>query len=100
MWKLGEEIPARASSGAEMRNGGLSGAKGQAHLVFWVLHLHEHAKPRGGRLVLLPLLVIQLCPVVSWREARGAHVRGARGGSRSATARAPRGRLLRAQERC
>lgn len=37
---------------------------GQNGLVFWVLHLHKHAKPRGGRLVLFPLLVTQLRLVV------------------------------------
>ena len=42
---------------------------GQDNFILWVFNLHEHAKPRGGRLVLLSLLVIQLRPVVSWREA-------------------------------
>lgn len=65
MWKLGGEVPAPAWSSAEVQRGGLSGAKGPANLVFWVLHLHEHAKSGGGWLVLLSLLVIQLRPVVS-----------------------------------
>lgn len=65
MWKLGAEVPEPAESGAEVHNKGLGGAKGPAHLVLWVLHLHEHAKPGGSRLVLFPLFVIQLRPVVS-----------------------------------
>lgn len=67
MWKLGGEVPAFDWSGAEVQSRELSGVKGSTHLVFWVFHLHEHAKPGGGRLILLPLLVIQLRPVVSWR---------------------------------
>lgn len=100
MWKLGEEVPAFDWSGAEVQSGGLSEAKGSTNLVFWVLHLHEHAKPRGGRLILLPLLVIQLRPVVSWREARRAEVRGARGGSGFAAAKIGRGQLLPALQHC
>lgn len=69
MRKLGEEVPAPAWSGAQVQSGGLSGAKEPTHLVLWVLNLHEHAKPGGGRLVFLSLLVIQLRPVVSWKQA-------------------------------
>ena len=41
---------------------------GQDNFILWVFNLHEHAKPRGGRLVLLSLLVIQLRPVVSYNH--------------------------------
>lgn len=96
LWRIGGEVPAPAWSGARVQRGGLGGAQGPAHLVLWVLHLHEHAKPGGGRLVLLPLLVIQLRPVVS--EARRTQVRGARGGVESASATTRRDRLLPALE--
>lgn len=98
LWRIGGEVPAPAWSGAGVQSGGLGGAQGPAHLVLWVLHLHEHAKPGGGRLVLLPLLVIQLRPVVSWREVGRPQVRGARGGVGSAPDRTRRDRLLPALE--
>lgn len=87
VWRLprgGAEVPAAAGSGAQVRSAGLGGAEGPAHLVLRVLHLHEHAQPGGGRLVLLPLLVIQLRPVVSWRGVGRTRVRLAPGGVESA----------------